>query len=78
MLPSLEHSFLDLHGSVWRDVERTDRDLPFFASSSSPNLTKLNDILMTYCQYNFDLGAFCLNYEPISNIYKFYRQYCIK
>lgn len=39
-----------------KDVTRTDRELPFFAGDSSRNLQTLQDILMTYVMYNFDLG----------------------
>ena len=41
---------------VAKDVSRTDRDDPFFADADSPNLVILNDVLMTWCVYNFDLG----------------------
>ncbi|KAI5750999.1 hypothetical protein M8J77_003294 [Diaphorina citri] len=41
---------------IEKDVTRTDRELPFFADDSSRNLQTLNDILMTYVMYNFDLG----------------------
>ena len=34
----------------------TDRDDPFFAEADNPNLVILNDVLMTWCVYNFDLG----------------------
>ena len=37
-------------------MDRTDRELSFFREGS-PNLVMLNSILMTYSQYNFDLGA---------------------
>ncbi|XP_068632410.1 TBC1 domain family member 15 isoform X2 [Battus philenor] len=41
---------------VEKDVNRTDRTLPFFAGENNPNLVILQDILMTYVMYNFDLG----------------------
>ncbi|XP_069047925.1 TBC1 domain family member 17 [Lepisosteus oculatus] len=41
---------------IERDVNRTDRNNPFFSGSENPGLTLLHDVLMTYCMYNFDLG----------------------
>jgi hypothetical protein len=41
---------------VAKDVSRTDREDPFFEAADSPNLAMLNDVLMTWCVYNFDLG----------------------
>ncbi|CAK1540745.1 unnamed protein product [Leptosia nina] len=41
---------------VEKDVNRTDRTHPFFAGDNNPNLMVLQDILMTYAMYNFDLG----------------------
>lgn len=41
-----------------KDVTRTDRTHKFFEGEGNPNLQVLNDILMTYCMYNFDLGEF--------------------
>lgn len=41
---------------IEKDVKRTDRTYDFFAGDDNPNLTKLQDILMTYVMYNFDLG----------------------
>lgn len=35
---------------------RTDRNMEFFAGDNNLNLQTLNDILMTYVMYNFDLG----------------------
>ena len=39
-----------------KDVARTDRQTDFYSEANHPNLTKLYDILLTYCMYNFDLG----------------------
>uniref|UniRef100_A0A0R3RVK5 TBC1 domain family member 15 n=1 Tax=Elaeophora elaphi TaxID=1147741 RepID=A0A0R3RVK5_9BILA len=39
-----------------KDVSRTDRTHAFFGGCDNGNLILLNDILMTYCMYNFDLG----------------------
>lgn len=41
---------------IEKDVNRTDRNLEFFAGDNNINLHTLNDILMTYVMYNFDLG----------------------
>ncbi|XP_077867828.1 TBC1 domain family member 15-like [Saccoglossus kowalevskii] len=41
---------------VDKDVSRTDRTHPCFEGQNNPNISMLYDILMTYCQYNFDLG----------------------
>ncbi|KAL5009757.1 hypothetical protein ScPMuIL_012062 [Solemya velum] len=43
-------------GLIEKDVTRTDRTHKFFEGEGNPNLQVLNDILMTYCMYNFDLG----------------------
>ena len=40
-----------------RDVVRTDRNIPFFEGDENPNLKKLNDILVTYAVFNWDIGA---------------------
>lgn len=39
-----------------KDVNRTDRTTPFFSGDNNDKLVQLNDILMTYVMYNFDLG----------------------
>lgn len=39
-----------------KDVNRTDRNHPFFEGEHNPNVTLLHDILMTFVMYNFDLG----------------------
>ncbi|XP_034165904.1 TBC1 domain family member 17 isoform X1 [Pangasianodon hypophthalmus] len=41
---------------IERDVNRTDRQNPFFSGNENPGLMLMNDVLMTYCMYNFDLG----------------------
>ncbi|XP_078000434.1 TBC1 domain family member 15-like isoform X2 [Glandiceps talaboti] len=41
---------------VDKDVSRTDRTHPCYEGANNPNIAMLYDILMTYCQYNFDLG----------------------
>ncbi|CAJ0944974.1 unnamed protein product [Ranitomeya imitator] len=41
---------------IERDVSRTDRNNKFYEGNDNPGLGLLNDALMTYCMYNFDLG----------------------
>ena len=41
---------------IEKDVTRTDRKREFFEEIDSWGLQKLQDILNTYCMYNFDLG----------------------
>lgn len=41
---------------IEKDVNRTDRTLEFYAGDNNTNLQTLNDILMSYIMYNFDLG----------------------
>uniref|UniRef100_A0A2M4BGA8 TBC1 domain family member 15 n=1 Tax=Anopheles marajoara TaxID=58244 RepID=A0A2M4BGA8_9DIPT len=57
--PTQEHNFSGFRErkcQIEKDVKRTDRTDAFFAGDDNPNLTKLQDILMTYVMYNFDLG----------------------
>ncbi|GFG36266.1 hypothetical protein Cfor_08876, partial [Coptotermes formosanus] len=57
--PGQEQRFSDYHDRkslVEKDVNRTDRTLPFFAGENNRNVQLLSDILMTYVMYNFDLG----------------------
>ncbi|XP_055547412.1 TBC1 domain family member 15 [Wyeomyia smithii] len=57
--PTQEHNFngyRERKCQIEKDVKRTDRTYEFFAGDDNPNLTKLQDILMTYVMYNFDLG----------------------
>ncbi|XP_074662893.1 TBC1 domain family member 15-like [Tubulanus polymorphus] len=46
----------DRKSLIEKDVNRTDRTHVFFQGENNPNLQVLNDVLMTYCMYNFDLG----------------------
>lgn len=39
-----------------KDVNRTDRTMPFYAGENNANITILRDVLMTYLMYDFDLG----------------------
>ncbi|XP_072463357.1 TBC1 domain family member 17 isoform X2 [Notamacropus eugenii] len=50
---SLLHGYRSL---IERDVSRTDRSNKFYEGPGSPGLGLLNDILLTYCMYHFDLG----------------------
>ncbi|RCN51858.1 TBC domain protein [Ancylostoma caninum] len=49
-------SYSKRKGLVEKDVARTDRSMPFFSGDENPNLAMLQNILMTYVMYNFDLG----------------------
>lgn len=48
--------YRDRKCQIEKDVKRTDRAEIFFAGDNNPNLDYLQDILMTYIMYNFDLG----------------------
>ncbi|KAL1139446.1 hypothetical protein AAG570_006430, partial [Ranatra chinensis] len=48
--------FRERKSLIEKDVNRTDRTVPFFSGENNPNLVLLYDILMTYVMYNFDLG----------------------
>ncbi|CAD7692332.1 unnamed protein product [Nyctereutes procyonoides] len=50
---SLLHGYRSL---IERDVSRTDRTNKFYEGPENPGLGLLNDILLTYCMYHFDLG----------------------
>ncbi|XP_062553146.1 TBC1 domain family member 15 [Armigeres subalbatus] len=57
--PIQEHNFngyRERKCQIEKDVKRTDRTYAFFAGDDNPNLNKLQEILMTYVMYNFDLG----------------------
>lgn len=54
-----ENNFSDYRDrkcQIEKDVKRTDRNLEYFEGEDNPNLIKLQNILMTYIMYNFDLG----------------------
>lgn len=42
--------------NIDKDVVRTDRNWAYYKEHSSPNLRILNDVLLTYTFYNYDLG----------------------
>ncbi|GIY88034.1 hypothetical protein CDAR_516172 [Caerostris darwini] len=46
----------DRKSLIEKDVSRTDRTHPFFEGENNTNVQMLQEILMTYCMYNFDLG----------------------
>ncbi|GAB1598615.1 TBC1 domain family member 15-like isoform X6 [Argonauta hians] len=46
----------DSKALIEKDVSRTDRTHKFFEGDGNHNLQVLNDILRTYCMYNFDLS----------------------
>lgn len=48
--------FLPCWDPTERDVSRTDRTNKFYEGPENPGLGLLNDILLTYCMYHFDLG----------------------
>lgn len=48
--------FKERKNLIDKDVVRTDRVHPFFAGDNNVHLDQLFSILMTYAQYNFDLG----------------------
>lgn len=48
--------YRDRKCQIEKDVKRTDRTQEYFAGDDNPNLGVLQDILMTYVMYNFDLG----------------------
>lgn len=48
--------YRDRKCQIEKDVKRTDRTEEFFQGDDNKNLVLLQDILMTYVMYNFDLG----------------------
>ena len=57
---------------VDKDVHRTDRQQPFFSESRSHNTKQLRNILLTYVQYNHDLG-----YCQVSIIFHYMSLVCM-
>lgn len=49
-------AFRERKTQIEKDVSRTDRSHPFYVGDNNPNVNLLQDILMTYVMYNFDLG----------------------
>ncbi|XP_015747685.1 PREDICTED: TBC1 domain family member 17-like [Acropora digitifera] len=56
-----------------KDVARTDRQTDFYSEANHPNLTKLYDILLTYCMYNFDLVVAFSEEHDSGNMYFCFR-----
>ena len=48
--------FRERKTQIEKDVSRTDRTHPFFEGDENKNIELLQDVLMTYVMYNFDLG----------------------
>jgi len=48
--------FRERKTQIEKDIGRTDRCHPFFEGENNPNVALLEEILMTYVMYNFDLG----------------------
>ncbi|KAJ8919514.1 hypothetical protein NQ315_002135 [Exocentrus adspersus] len=65
--------FRDRKSLIEKDVNRTDRTLDFYAGDNNANLQTLNDILMTYVMYNFDLGYVQGMSDLLSPILQLYR-----
>jgi len=49
-------AFRERKTQIEKDIGRTDRTHPFYQGDKNPNMALLQDILMTYVMYNFDLG----------------------
>ncbi len=49
-------AFRERKTQIEKDVGRTDRTHPFFEGDNNKNIDLLQDILMTYVMFNFDLG----------------------
>jgi len=49
-------AFRERKSQIEKDIGRTDRNHPFFEGDDNPNVALLQEILMTYVMYNFDLG----------------------
>ena len=49
-------AFRERKTQIEKDVSRTDRSHPFFAGDGNKYIDLLQDILMTYIMYDFDLG----------------------
>lgn len=48
--------YRDRKCQIEKDVKRTDRHLDFFNGDDNPNVDRLQDILLTYVMFNFDVG----------------------
>ena len=50
-----------------KDVNRTDRTVPFYSGENNANVATLRDVLMTYMMYDFDLGYVQVPTFPLGN-----------
>jgi len=48
--------FRERKSQIEKDIGRTDRSHPHYQGDHNPNVALLQDILMTYVMFNFDLG----------------------
>lgn len=48
--------YRDRKCQIEKDVKRTDRNLEFYNGEDNPNIDRLQDILLTYVMYSFDIG----------------------
>jgi len=48
--------FRERKTQIEKDIGRTDRTHPYYQGDNNPNVELLEDVLMTYVMYNFDLG----------------------
>ena len=56
-------AFRERKTQVEKDIYRTDRTHPFFEGDDNENVEMLQEILMTYVMYNFDLGYVQVNFN---------------
>jgi len=49
-------AFRERKTQIEKDIGRTDRSHPYYMGDNNPNVALLQDILMTYVMFNFDLG----------------------
>ena len=57
-------AFRERKTQIEKDVSRTDRSHPFFAGDGNKYIDLLQDVLMTYVMYDFDLGYVQVFYQP--------------
>jgi len=53
---------------IEKDVRRTDRMTPFFSGDNNERLHQLNDILMTFVMYDFNLGRVSPSYTTFHSL----------
>ena len=66
-MPRYNKVFLcrDQKSLIEKDVNRTDRKRAFYEGNENISLKLLNDVLVTYVMYNFDLGKENLRVDDI-------------